>query len=112
VARELRKWLAKLGTGTLYIEPGSPWKKGYCESFDVKLRDKCLNGEIFYSLKEAKIVIELWRVGYKISRFSSPSTPLSISISKVPASLPTAAGSCSSNSMSDLGSETEWLRAA
>jgi len=53
VARELRKWLGRLGTGTLYIEPGSPWENGYCESFNGKLRDECLNGEIFYSLKEA-----------------------------------------------------------
>ena len=62
VAEELRKWLAKVGTGTLYIEPGSPWENGYCESFNGKLRDECLNGEIFYSLKEAQVVIEKWRV--------------------------------------------------
>ena len=49
------------GTGTLYIEPGSPWENGFCESFNGKLRDECLNGEIFYSLKEAQIVIEQWR---------------------------------------------------
>ena len=61
VAKELRKWLAKVGTGTLYIEPGSPWENGYCESFNGKLRDECLNGELFYSLKEAQIVIEKWR---------------------------------------------------
>ena len=47
VAKELRHWLAKVGTGTLYIEPGSPWENGYCECFDGKLRDECLNGEIF-----------------------------------------------------------------
>jgi transposase InsO family protein len=63
VAKELRQWLAKVGTGTLYIEPGSPWENGCCESFNGKLRDECLNGEIFYSLKEAQIVIEKWRVG-------------------------------------------------
>ena len=68
VARELRKWLAKLGTGTLYIEPGSPWENGYCESFNGKLRDECLNGEIFYSLKEAQIVIEQGRVEYNTRR--------------------------------------------
>jgi putative transposase len=62
VAEELRKWLAKVGTGTLYIEPGSPWEKGYCESFNGKLRDECLNGEIFYSLRDAQVVIEKWRV--------------------------------------------------
>jgi transposase InsO family protein len=68
VAKELRKWLANLGTATLYIEPGSPWENGYCESFNGKLRDECLNGEIFYSLKEAQIVIEKWRVEYNTRR--------------------------------------------
>jgi transposase InsO family protein len=48
-AKIVRSWLAKLGTKTLYIEPGSPWENGYCESFNGKLRDECLNGEIFYS---------------------------------------------------------------
>jgi transposase InsO family protein len=67
-AQELRKWLAKVGTGTLYIEPGSPWENGYCESFNGKLRDECLNGEIFYSLKEAQVVIEKWRVNYNTRR--------------------------------------------
>jgi putative transposase len=68
VAQELRTWLGKVGTGTLYIEPGSPWENGYCESFNGKLRDECLNGEIFYSLKEAQIVIEQWRVEYNTRR--------------------------------------------
>jgi putative transposase len=60
-----------LGTGTLYIEPGSPWENGYCESFNGKLRDECLNGEIFCSLKEARIVIEKWRVSYNTLRLHS-----------------------------------------
>lgn len=68
VARELREWLAKVGSATLYIEPGSPWENGYCESFNGKLRDECLNGEIFYSLKEAQIVIESWRTEYNTLR--------------------------------------------
>jgi len=68
VAKELRKWLANVGTGTLYIEPGSPWENGFCESFNGKLRDECLNGEIFYSLKEAQVVIEKWRVEYNTRR--------------------------------------------
>ena len=68
IAQDLRKWLAKVGTGALYIEPGSPWENGYCESFNGKLRDECLNGEIFYSLKEAQIVIEQWRVKYNTRR--------------------------------------------
>ena len=68
VAQELWKWLGNLGTGTLYIEPGSPWENGYCESFNGKLRDECLNGEILYSLKEAQVVIEQWRVEYNTRR--------------------------------------------
>src|SRR5262249_13267643 len=58
----------RLEQGTLYIEPGSPWENGYCESLNRKLRDECLNGEIFYSLKEAQIVIEKWRVNYNTKR--------------------------------------------
>ena len=68
IAQELRQWLAKLGTETLSIEPGSPWENGYGESFNGKLRDECLNGEIFYSLKEAQVVIEQWRVQYNTVR--------------------------------------------
>src|SRR6266481_7592303 len=68
IAEELRKWLGKLGTRTLYIEPGSPWENGYCESFNGKLRDEFLNGEIFYSLKEAQILTERWRVEYNTQR--------------------------------------------
>ncbi len=68
IAQELRKWLGSLGTGPLYIEPGSPWENGYCESFNGKLRDECLNRELFYSLKEAQIVIEQWRVEYNTRR--------------------------------------------
>jgi putative transposase len=67
-AKIVRSWLAKLGAQTLYIEPGSPWENGYCESFNGKLRDECLNGEIFYSLKEATVVIEQWRNQYNTIR--------------------------------------------
>ena len=68
IAGKLRKWLSAVGAKTLYIEPGSPWENGYCESFNGKLRDECLNGEIFYSLKEAQVVIEQWRVHYNTVR--------------------------------------------
>ncbi len=68
IAKELRNWLGKLGTKTLYIEPGSPWENGYCESFNGKLRDEFLNGEIFYSLKEAQILTERWRMEYNTER--------------------------------------------
>ena len=53
---------------TLYIEPGSPWENGYNESFNGKLRDELLNGEIFYSLKEAQVLIERWRHHYNTVR--------------------------------------------
>lgn len=67
-AKIVRNWFAKVGASTLYIEPGSPWENGYCESFNGKLRDELLNGEIFYSLKEATIVIEQWRKHYNTIR--------------------------------------------
>jgi len=67
-ARIVRSWLAGIGAKTLYIEPGSPWQNGYCESFNGKLRDELLNGEIFYSLKEAVVVIEQWRKHYNTIR--------------------------------------------
>ena len=67
-AKIVRNWFGKLGAKTLYIAPGSPWENGYCESFNGKLRDECLNGEIFYSLKEATVVIEQWRKHFNTIR--------------------------------------------
>jgi transposase InsO family protein len=67
-AKVVRDWLAQIGSKTLFIEPGSPWENGYCESFNGKLRDELLNGEMFYSLKEAKTVIEAWRRHYNTIR--------------------------------------------
>lgn len=68
VASAVREWLGRLNIKTLYIEPGSPWENGYCESFNGKLRDECLNMEIFYTLKEAQILIEQWRRYYNTER--------------------------------------------
>ena len=68
VARILRKWLAGTGAKTAYIEPGSRWENGYCESFNSKLRDEFLNGEIFYSMKEIRVLAERWRVHYNTIR--------------------------------------------
>lgn len=67
-AKVVRSWFQKIGSKTLFIEPGSPWENGYCESFNGRLRDELLNGEIFYSLKEARIVIEQWRKHYNTKR--------------------------------------------
>jgi putative transposase len=67
-AKEVRQWLSNIGVQTLYIEPGSPWENGYIESFNGKFRDELLNGEIFYTLKEAKTLIEKWRMEYNTFR--------------------------------------------
>ncbi len=63
-AKAVRNWLNRLGVKTLFIEPGSPWENGYIESFNGKLRDELLNREVFYTLTEAKVLIEQWRREY------------------------------------------------
>ena len=68
IAAALREWITAVGAKTAYIEPGSPWENGYVESFNGKLRDELLDGEIFYTLNEAKIVIEAWRRHYNTVR--------------------------------------------
>jgi transposase InsO family protein len=60
----VREWLPRVGVKTLYIEPSSPWDNGYNESFNGKLRDELLNGEIFYALQEAQVLIGRWRRHY------------------------------------------------
>ncbi len=67
-AEAVQKWIAAVGAKTAYIAPGSPWENGYVESFNARLRDELLNGEIFYSLREAQIVIESWRRHYNAVR--------------------------------------------
>lgn len=68
VAQKVRGWIAAVGAKTAFIEPGSPWENGYCESFNARFRDELLNGEIFYSLREAQIIIEQWRRHYNTVR--------------------------------------------
>lgn len=68
VAKAVQEWIAAVGAKTAYITPGSPWENGYIESFNARLRDELLDGEIFYTLKEAKIVIESWRRHYNTVR--------------------------------------------
>jgi putative transposase len=67
-AHAVRQWLERTGVRSLFIEPGSPWENGYCESFDGKLRDEVLDREIFYTLKEAQVIIERWRTEYNTFR--------------------------------------------
>jgi putative transposase len=68
VAKAVREWITAVGAKCAFIEPGSPWENGYCESFNSKLRDELLNGEIFYSLAEAKVLIESWQEHYNTQR--------------------------------------------
>ena len=71
-ADSIRKWLFRLGVTTAFIEPGSPWENGYIESFNGKFRDELLNGEIFDTIFEAKVITEKWRQHYnKIRPHSS-----------------------------------------
>ncbi len=68
IAKSVQAWITGVGAKTAYITPGSPWENGYVESFNARLRDELLNGEIFYTLKEAQIVIESWRRHYNAVR--------------------------------------------
>jgi hypothetical protein len=63
----VREWIGAVGARTAFIEPDSPWENGYCESFNAKFRDELLDGEIFYSLAQARI-IESWRRPYNTIR--------------------------------------------
>ena len=64
----MREWIEAVGAKTAYIEPGSPWENGYCESFNARFRNELLDGEVFYPLREAQILIERWRRHYNTIR--------------------------------------------
>jgi len=68
IAKAVRQWIAAVGANTAYIAPGSPWENGFIESFNARLRDELLDGEVFYTLAEARIVIESWRRHYNTVR--------------------------------------------
>ena len=68
VAEAVRRWIGAVGAHTAFIEPGSLWENGYIESFNARLRDELLDGEIFYTLKEAQVIIEDWRRHYDAVR--------------------------------------------
>lgn len=99
-AKAVRAWLGKVGVNTLFIEPGSPWENGYIESFNARLRDELLNGEIFYTLDEVRVVTGWWRDHYNKLRPHSalgyrppapeairPSWPLGSATLRLPSSL-------------------------
>lgn len=68
IAKRLQSWFKNLNISPLFITPGSPWENGYIESFNGRLRDEFLNGELFYTLKEAQVLIERWRKEYNTIR--------------------------------------------
>lgn len=68
IAGNVKSWLRKNGSSTLYVEPGSPWQNGYIESFNSKLRDEFLNAEMFFSVKQAQILVDQWRKDYNHHR--------------------------------------------
>jgi putative transposase len=68
IAKAVQEWIAAVGARTAYIAPGSPWENGFIESFNARLRDELLNGEIFYTLAEARIIVESWRRHYNTVR--------------------------------------------
>src|SRR5438132_512685 len=68
VAKAVQEWIGAVGAKTAYITPGSPWENGFIESFNARLRDELLDGEIFYTLREAQIIIESWRRHYNMVR--------------------------------------------
>ena len=74
VAKAEQEWIAAVGAKTAYIERGSPWENGYIESFNARLRDELLNGEIFYTLREAQIVIESWQRPSRLNPIQATST--------------------------------------
>ena len=93
IADAIKKWLRQKHVGTLYIEPGSPWENGYIESFNGKLRDEVLDREVFYSVKEAKVIVESWRLEYNNHRPHSGlgyMTPAAFAASCIPSASPTA----------------------
>ena len=87
IADAIKRWLAESSVLTLYIEPGSPWENGYIESFHARLRDELLDREVFYSLKEAKVLVERWRQEYNQQRPHSSlgyKTPAQFAASCIP----------------------------
>jgi putative transposase len=94
-ATAVRAWLGRLGVGTLFIEPGSPWENGYCESSDGKLRDELLDREAFHSLREAQVLLEAWRRHHDMVRPRSalgyrPPAPEAVACPAWPPSRPAA----------------------
>jgi transposase InsO family protein len=76
VGRAVCQWLEESGCQTLFINPGSPWENGYIESFIGKLRDECLNREVFRNGQEAQAIVENWRQEYNPFKKDRPHSSL------------------------------------
>ena len=68
IAEEIRTWLAQNSVKTCYIKPGAPWENAYCESFISRVRDELLDREIFFTLQEAQVMLERFRIDYNTVR--------------------------------------------
>lgn len=84
-AKKLRQWLSEIGVITAYIEPGSPWENGYCESFNARMRDEFLNGELFGNMYEAQVLTKRWveyynRIRPHSSLGGKPPAPQTVSL--------------------------------
>ena len=93
IAHSITRWLYDQGVETIHIAPGSPWENGYIESFNGKFRDEVLNRELFYSVKEAKVIVEDWRMEYNHHRPHSSlgyKTPAEFAASCIASASPTA----------------------
>ena len=118
-ATAVRSWLRRLGVTTLFIEPGSPWENGYVESFNGKLRDECLNPEIFTTLTEAQILVDRWRRSTTKSAFSprisracpaSSSTAISVSRRRRPGTWRTVSAWPSRTRTAFSRARSRWMR--
>jgi putative transposase len=68
IAHAVADWCRFNGTATVFIDPGSPWQNAWIESFNGRLRDELLNGQLFDTLSEAKVLLDDWRIDYNSNR--------------------------------------------
>lgn len=71
ISHALARWAKEMGITLYFIDPGSPWQNGKCESFNSRLRDELLNGELFASVAEAEVLIDRYRRTYNHTRAHS-----------------------------------------
>jgi putative transposase len=90
IAQAIRDWIVAVGAKTPYIVPGSQWENGYCRNINARFREKLLNSEVSYSLKESQVIIEERRKYYNIKRphyalgYSSPTPKTIVTLARSP----------------------------